>query len=47
MRGRGASDKTLVVVAVEEDGSKIERIRFRQILLLDSVAPGSIVHTDG
>ena len=57
MRGRGSSDKTLVVVAVEENGSRIGRSRFRQIpnaslanlnrLLLESVTPGSVVHTDG
>jgi transposase-like protein len=57
MRGRGTADKTLVVVAVEENGSRIGRIRFRQIpnasatdlnrFLLESVAPGSVIHTDG
>jgi transposase-like protein len=57
MRGRGATVKALVVVAVEENGSGIGRIRFRQIpnasavtlnrLLLESVAPGSVVCTDG
>lgn len=57
MRGRGSADKALVVVAVEEDGSKIGRIRFRQIpnasaatlnrFLVDSVAAGSTIHTDG
>jgi transposase-like protein len=45
------------VVAVEENGSRIGRIRFRQIpnasaanlnrFLLESVTPGSVVHTDG
>jgi hypothetical protein len=57
LRGRGSADKALVVVAVEEDGSSIGRIRFRQIpnassaslnrFLQESVAPGSVVHTDG
>jgi len=57
LRGRGGADKTLVVVAVEEYGPGIGRIRFRQIpnasaatlnhFLQDSVAPGSVVHTDG
>jgi transposase-like protein len=57
MQGRGAADKALVVVAVEADGSRIGRIRFRQIanasatslnrFLRESVEPGSIVHTDG
>jgi transposase-like protein len=57
MRGRGTADKALVVVAVEEKGSGIGRSRFRQIpngsaptlsrFLLESVAPSSVVHTDG
>src|ERR1039457_6056376 len=57
MRGRGSPDKALVVVAVEENGSRIGRSRFRQIpnaslanltrFLLESVTPGSVVHTDG
>lgn len=57
MRGRRSADKALVVVAVEENGSGIGRIRFRQIpnasattlnrFLLESVAPGSVIHTDG
>lgn len=55
--GRLNLEKTLVVVAVEEDGKGIGRIRMRQIpnasadclmpFVRDSVAPGSIVHTDG
>ena len=57
LRGRGGADKTLVVVAVEENGPGIGRIRFRQIpdassasldqFIQESVAPGSVVHTDG
>jgi ISXO2-like transposase domain len=57
VQGRGGVDKTLVVVAVEEDGSRIGRIRLRQItnasaatlncFIQDSVATGSTVHTDG
>lgn len=57
MRGRGSVDKTLVVVAVEENGKGIGRIRFKQIpnasgstlnrFLKESVSPGSVVHTDG
>lgn len=57
MCGRGTADKALVVVAVEENGSRIGRIRFRQIpnasatalnrFLLESIAPGSVIHTDG
>jgi transposase-like protein len=57
LRGRGKVDKALVVVAVEENGAGIGRIRFRQIpnatsatlnrFLMDSVVPGSVIHTDG
>jgi len=57
MHGRGTADKALVVVAVEENGSRIGRIRFRRVpnasaptlnrFLQESVAPGSVVHTDG
>lgn len=57
LHGRGNVDKTLVVVAVQEDGVGIGRIRFRQIpdasaeslipFIQDSVEPGSVVHTDG
>jgi transposase-like protein len=57
LRGRGGDDKALVVVAVEENGSGVGRIRFSQIpdassasinrFLQESVAPGSVVHTDG
>jgi transposase-like protein len=55
--GRLNLQKTLVVVAAQEDGKGISRIRVRQIpdasseslipFVRDSVAPGSIVHTDG
>ena len=57
LRGRGNVDKTLVVIAAQEDGKGIGRIRFRQIpdasadalnlFIRDSVVPGSIIHTDG
>ena len=57
LRGRGNVEKALVIVAVEENGAGIGRIRFRQIpdasaatlnlFLLDSVESGSIVRTDG
>jgi transposase-like protein len=50
-------EKTLVVIAVQEDGKGIGRIRMRQIpdasseslmpFVRDSIVPGSIVHTDG
>jgi transposase-like protein len=55
--GRLNLEKTLVVIAVQEDGKGIGRIRMRQIpdasseslmpFVRDSVVPGSIVHTDG
>ncbi len=55
--GRLNLDKTMVVVAAQEDGPGIGRIRMRQIpdasaaslmpFVLDSVAPESVVHTDG
>jgi len=57
LRGRGNVDKTLVVIAAQEDGKGIGRIRFRQIpdasadtlnlFIRDSVVPGSVIHTDG
>jgi len=56
-RGRGASGKSLVVVAAQQDGSNIGRIRLVHVSnasgasLLDvvqqAVAPGSTVNTDG
>ena len=55
--GRLNLEKTLVVVAAQEDGKGIGRIRMRQIpdasseslipFVQDSVALGSVVHTDG
>jgi transposase-like protein len=55
-RGRG-TDKTLVVIAVEEDGSGMGRIRMARIadatrislhrFIQVSIKPGSIIHTDG
>lgn len=55
--GRLNLEKALVVVAAQEDGKGIGRIRMRQIpdasaeslvpFVRDSVVPGSIVHTDG
>lgn len=56
-QGRGSKEKSLVVVAVEEDGHGIGRIRLRQIpnasaktlnaFLRESVVHGAAVHTDG
>lgn len=55
--GRLNLDKTLVVVAAQEDGPGIGRIRMRQIIdasaeslmpfVRESVEPGSVIHTDG
>jgi transposase-like protein len=55
--GRLNLEKALVVVAAQEDGPGIGRIRMRQILnasaeslmpfVEDSIAPGSVIHTDG
>jgi transposase-like protein len=55
--GRLNLDKALIVVAAQEDGPGIGRIRMRKIVdasaaslvpfLQDSVEPGSIIHTDG
>ena len=56
-RGRGQPTQTLMVVAAEEDGHGIGRIRMRRIedasagslhpFVVDSIEPGSVVHTDG
>src|SRR5215469_5625251 len=55
--GRLNVEKALVVVAAQEDGPGIGRIRMRHIMdasaaslmpfVQDSVAPGSVIHTDG
>ena len=57
MPGRLNLQKALIVVAAQEDGPGIGRIRMRHILdasaanlvpfVQDSVEPGSVVHTDG
>lgn len=56
-RGRQTAKKALIVVAAQEDGRGIGRIRLRRIadasaaslmpFVQDSVEPGSVVHTDG
>jgi transposase-like protein len=56
-RGRGAARKSLVLVAAEEDGAHIGRIRLLQVpdssgaslcsAVSECVEPGSVVHTDG
>jgi transposase-like protein len=55
--GRLNLEKALVVVAAQEDGPGIGRIRMRQVIdasaeslvpfVRESVAPGAVVHTDG
>jgi len=57
LRGRQIEQKTLVVIAAQEDGNKIGRIRMQQIpnasgthlhpFICASIEPGSVVHTDG
>jgi transposase-like protein len=57
VRGRQTESKVLIVVAAEEDGKGIGRIRMRRIpdasarslvcFVEESVEPGSVVHTDG
>lgn len=56
-RGRGAENKALVVIAAEERGANIGRIRIRRVhdasgpnllcFVKDEIEPGSTVHTDG
>ena len=55
--GRGAAGKAIVVIAVEDRGEAAGRVRMRRVLdvskatltdfVLDNVARGSEVHTDG
>lgn len=57
VRGRGAEKKHIVVIAAEEDGSGIGRIRLRRIedvsensllpFVQEAVEPESVIHTDG
>jgi len=56
-QGREAGDKALVVIAAQEDGAKIGRIRMRRVpdasarslqgFVEEAVEPGSVVRTDG
>ena len=57
LRGRLNLEKRLVIVAAQEDGPGIGRVRMRQIVdasaeslmpfVQESVTPGSVIHTDG
>lgn len=57
VHGRETEDKSIVAVAVEEDGPGMGRIRLRRVpdvsadslipFVEQSVEPGSLVHTDG
>jgi len=57
VRGRGAKTKTLLVVAAEEVGRGVGRIRMKQVsdasaaslhpFVEESIKPGSVIHTDG
>jgi transposase-like protein len=57
LRGRQREEKALIVVAAQEDGRGIGRIRMRQIpdasaeslgtFLRDVIQPGTVIHTDG
>ena len=56
-RGRSTAKKALIVVAAEEVGRGIGRIRMRripdasadflQVFVKEAIAPGTVVHTDG
>ena len=56
VRGRGAVKKTLIVIAAEEDGHGVGRIRLRRVrdgsadslqaFIDDTIEPGAFVHTD-
>lgn len=57
LHGRKTEKKALVVVAAQEDGKRVGRIRMRRIqdasasellpFIEESIEPGSVVHTDG
>jgi transposase-like protein len=57
VRGRKTRQKALIVVAAQEDGPRIGRIRMRRVadasaaslqpFIAAAIAPGSVVHTDG
>ncbi len=57
LRGRKMEEKALIVIAAQENGKAIGRIRMRRIqdasansletFIEESIEPGSVVHTDG
>jgi transposase-like protein len=57
VRGRQTESKALIVIAAQEDGDGIGRVRMRRIpdasaeslmaFIEEAIKPGSIVHTDG
>jgi transposase-like protein len=57
VRGRQTETKALVVIAAQEDGAGIGRIRMRRAadasaaslesFIAENIAPGSVIHTDG
>lgn len=57
VRGRQTETKALVVIAAQEDGAGIGRIRMRRIanasaaslesFIAENIEPGSVIHTDG
>jgi transposase-like protein len=57
VHGRQTQNKSLIVIAAQEDGAGIGRIRMRRILdasaaqltpfIQEAIAAGSVIHTDG
>ena len=57
VRGRQTQRKALIVIAAQEDGKGVGRIRMRRVsdvsaeslmrFIEDAIEPGSVVHTDG
>ena len=57
VRGRQSANKSLIVIAAQEDGAGIGRIRMRRVpdasaeslmpFIEEAIEPGTVVHTDG
>ena len=57
VRGRQTQRKALIVIAAQEDGKRVGRIRMRRVsdvsaeslipFIEEAIEPGSVVHTDG